>query len=197
MADFAIYPSLHDRRVLVTGGASGIGASIVEHFVAQGARVGFIDLEAEVAERLVASLGERRGHAVFARADLRDIGALRQSIDQLRAKLGGSFNVLINNAARDDRHGIHQVTPEYWDERMNTNLRHQFFAAQALKDEMIAAGGGSMINFTSISFKMATGGMPVYLTAKAAVIGLTRALARDLGQHHIRVNSVIDRKSVV
>jgi D-xylose 1-dehydrogenase len=191
MTDFAIYPSLRDRRVLVTGGASGIGASIVEHFAAQGARVGFIDLDAEGAERLAASLGDRRANAVFARADLRDIGALRQAIDQLRAKLGGSFSVLVNNAARDDRHGIDEVTPDYWDERMATNLRHQFFAAQALKDEMIAAGGGSMINFTSISFKMATAGMPVYLTAKAAVIGLTRALARDLGQHHIRVNSVM------
>src|SRR5579864_1666593 len=95
MADFAIYPSLRDRRVLVTGGASGIGASIIEHLVAQGARVGFIDLDAEGAERLAASLGDRRAHAVFARADLRDIGALRQAIDQLRTKLGGSFSVLV------------------------------------------------------------------------------------------------------
>ncbi|MGH7124643.1 MAG: SDR family NAD(P)-dependent oxidoreductase [Stellaceae bacterium] len=191
MTGFAIYPSLRDRRVLVTGGASGIGASIVEHLVAQGARVGFIDLDTEAAERFTASLGDRRALAIFARADLRDIAALRQAIDTLRQKLGGSFSVLVNNAARDDRHGIDQVTPEYWDERMNTNLRHQFFAAQALKDEMIASGGGSIINFTSISFKMATPGIPVYLTAKAAVIGLTRALARDLGAHHIRVNSVM------
>jgi D-xylose 1-dehydrogenase len=191
MADFAIYPSLRERCVLVTGGASGIGASIVEHFVAQGARVGFIDLDAEGAERIAASLGDRRGNAAFARADLRDIGALRQAIDALREKLGGSFSVLVNNAARDDRHSIDEVTPEYWDDRMNTNLRHQFFAAQALKDEMIQAGGGSIINFTSISFRMATRGMPLYLTAKAAVIGLTRALARDLGRHHIRVNSVM------
>ncbi|HKF73560.1 MAG TPA: SDR family oxidoreductase [Stellaceae bacterium] len=191
MTGFASYPSLRERRVLVTGGASGIGASIVEHFAAQGARVGFIDLDAEAAERLTASLGERRGHAVFARADLCDIAALRRAVDDLRTRLGGAFNVLVNNAARDDRHKIDAVTPDYWDERMATNLRHQFFAAQALKDEMIAAGGGSIINFTSISFRMATGGMPVYLTAKAAVIGLTRALARDLGPHHIRVNSVM------
>src|SRR5262245_47256939 len=100
MADFAIYPSLRDRRVLVTGGASGIGASIVEHFAAQGARVGFIDLDAEAAERLVASLGEKRGNVMFARADLRDIAALRRSIDTLRQKLGGAFSVLVNNAAR-------------------------------------------------------------------------------------------------
>jgi D-xylose 1-dehydrogenase len=190
MSSFANYPSLRDRGVLVTGGASGIGASIVEHFVAQGARVGFIDLDAEAAERLTVSLGERRANAVFVRADLRDIAALRQAIDTLRARLGGSFTVLVNNAARDDRHDIDQVTPEYWDERMATNLRHQFFAAQALKDEMIAAGGGAIINMSSISFLLGQGGMPVYLTAKSAVVGLTRALARDLGPHRIRVNAV-------
>ena len=190
MSSFANYPSLRDRSVLVTGGASGIGASIVEHFVAQGSRVGFIDLDAEAAERLTVSLGERRANAVFARADLRDIAALRQAIDTLRASLGGSFTVLVNNAARDDRHGIDQVTPEYWDERMATNLRHQFFAAQALKDEMIAVGGGAIINMSSISFLLGQGGMPVYLTAKSAVVGLTRALARDPGPHRIRVNAV-------
>jgi NAD(P)-dependent dehydrogenase (short-subunit alcohol dehydrogenase family) len=190
MSSFANYPSLRDRGVLVTGGASGIGASIVEHFVAQGSRVGFIDLDAEAAERLTVSLGERRANAVFVRADLRDITALRQAIDTLRARLGGSFTVLVNNAARDDRHDIDQVTPEYWDERMATNLRHQFFAAQALKDEMAAAGGGAIINMSSISFLLGQGGMPVYLTAKSAVVGLTRALARDLGPHRIRVNAV-------
>jgi D-xylose 1-dehydrogenase len=190
MTGFAIYPSLRDRRVLVTGGASGIGAGIVEHFVAQGARVGFIDLDIVAAERLIGSLGEQAPHAAFARADLRDIAALRQAIDALRVKLGGSFTVLVNNAARDDRHAIDQVTPEYWDERMATNLRHQFFAAQALKDEMIAAGGGAVINMSSISYLLGQGGMPVYLTAKSAVVGLTRALARDLGPHHIRVNAV-------
>src|SRR3984893_2964421 len=190
MTGFAIYPSLRDRRVLVTGGASGIGAGIVEHFVAQGARVGFIDLDAAAAERLMGSLGGQASHAAFARADLRDIAALRQAIDALRVRLGGSVTVLVNNAARDDRHAIDQVTPEYWDERMATNLRHQFFAAQALKDEMIAAGGGAVINMSSISFLLGQGGMPVYLTAKSAVVGLTRALARDLGPHHIRVNAV-------
>ena len=190
MTGFAIYPSLRERRVLVTGGASGIGASIVEHFVAQGARVGFIDLDGEAAERLLASLGERRANAAFARADLRDIAALRQAIGDLRARLGGSFSVLVNNAARDDRHGIDQVTPDYWDERMATNLRHQFFAAQALKDEMIAAGGGSIVNMSSISFLLGQGGMPAYVTAKSAVVGLTRGLARDLGPHRIRVNAV-------
>jgi NAD(P)-dependent dehydrogenase (short-subunit alcohol dehydrogenase family) len=190
MTGFATYPSLRERRVLVTGGASGIGASIVEHFVQQGARVGFIDLDGDAAERLLTSLGKARANAAFARADLRDIAALRGAIGDLRTSLGGSFTVLINNAARDDRHSIDQVTPEYWDERMATNLRHQFFAAQALKDEMIAAGQGSIVNMSSVSFLLAQGGMPVYLTAKSAVVGLTRALARDLGPHKIRVNAV-------
>jgi NAD(P)-dependent dehydrogenase (short-subunit alcohol dehydrogenase family) len=191
MTTFATYPSLRYRTVLVTGGASGIGAGIVEHFLAQGARVGFIDFDTAASEGLLATLGELAANCCFAQADLRDIAALRAAVERIRSTLGGPITILVNNAARDDRHSIDEVTPDYWDERMATNLRHQFFAAQALKDEMIAAGGGSMINFTSISFRMATGGMPVYLTAKAAVIGLTRALARDLGPHHIRVNSVM------
>jgi len=189
MTDFATYPSLRGRRVLVTGGASGIGAGIVEHFAAQGARVGFIDTDAEAAERLTGTLGKARANVAFARADLRDIAALRRAIAALRETLG-SFTVLVNNAARDDRHAIDEVTPDYWDERMETNLRHQFFAAQALKDEMIAEGGGSIVNMSSISFLLGQGGMPVYLTAKSAVVGLTRALARDLGPHRIRVNAV-------
>jgi len=133
MTDFATYPSLRGRRVLVTGGASGIGAGIVEHFAAQGARVGFVDTDVEAAERLTGTLGKARANVAFARADLRDIAALRRAIAALRETLG-SFTVLVNNAARDDRHAIDEVTPDYWDERMETNLRHQFFAAQALKD---------------------------------------------------------------
>ena len=188
---FATYPSLADRAVLVTGGASGIGASMVEHFAAQGARVGFIDFDQPTAERLLAKLGAQAKNCRFAHADLRDIGALQAAIDRLRAELGGPFTVLVNNAARDDRHSIESVTQEYWDERMATNLRHQFFAAQALRQEMIDAGGGSIVNMSSVSFLSAMGGMPVYVTAKSAVIGLTRALARDLGPHRIRVNAVI------
>src|SRR6185437_15652614 len=141
--DFAIYPSLRNRRVLVTGGASGIGASIVEHFVKQGAWVGFIDLDTDAAEELLATLGDEIGACHFAAADLRDIDALRGAIDRLRGDLGGGFSVLVNNAARDDRHAVDDVTPEYWDERMATNLRHQFFCAQAVKEDMITAGGGS------------------------------------------------------
>ncbi len=115
---------------------------------------------------------------------------MRAAIDTLRDGLGGPFTVLVNNAARDDRHAIDDVTPEYWDDRMATNLRHQFFCVQALKADMIAAGGGSIINMSSNSFLLASGGMPAYTAAKSAVIGLTRGLARDLGPHHIRANIV-------
>lgn len=188
MSGFATYPSLRDRRVLVTGGASGIGASIVEHFAEQGALVGFIDLDARAAEALLRTLD---GTCRFAIADLRDIAALRGAIDRLQSELGDGFTVLVNNAARDDRHTIDDVTPEYWDERMATNLRHQFFCAQAVKDDMIAAGGGAIVNFSSVTVRLKTGGLPVYVAAKAAVVGLTRALARELGPHHIRVNTVV------
>ena len=190
MADqFASYPSLKGRRVLVTGGASGIGASIVRHFVEQGAQVGFVDLDEAGAAR---TLGEMPAGATarFAACDLRDIAALRTAIATLREQLGGPFTVLVNNAARDDRHTIDEVTPEYWDDRMATNLRHQFFCVQAVKPDMIEAGGGSIINMSSNSFLLASGGMPAYTAAKSAVIGLTRGLARDLGPHHIRANIV-------
>jgi NAD(P)-dependent dehydrogenase (short-subunit alcohol dehydrogenase family) len=186
---FARYPSLAGRRVLVTGGASGIGAGIVEHFIDQGAHVGFLDLDEAAAAALIA--GQPDGAAVaFRRVDLRDIPAVRSAIAELRDALGGGFTVLVNNAARDDRHAIDEITPEYWDERMATNLRHQFFCAQTVKEDMIAAGFGSIINMSSNSFLLGQGGMPAYTAAKSAVIGLTRALARDLGPHHIRANTV-------
>ena len=186
---FATYPSLKGRRVLVTGGASGIGASIVAHFAAQGALVGFLDLDEAGASTTLAALPpDATVH--FARCDLRDIAALRLAITQLSDALGGPFTVLVNNAARDDRHAIDDVTPEYWDERMATNLRHQFFCVQALKAGMVASGGGSIINMSSNSFLLASGGMPAYTAAKSAIIGLTRGLARDLGPHHIRANIV-------
>ena len=181
----ATYPSLKDRSVLVTGGASGIGASIVEHFAAQGARVAFLDVDAEGG----AAHAERTG-AHFERCDLRDIPALRAAVARAAERVG-RIAVLVNNAARDDRHSLESVTPEYWDERMATNLRHQFFMAQAVAPGMIAAGAGSIINFGSVSWRLGQGGMPVYTTAKAAVEGLTRSLARDLGPHRIRANTVI------
>jgi NAD(P)-dependent dehydrogenase (short-subunit alcohol dehydrogenase family) len=187
---FATYPSLRGRRVLVTGGASGIGAGIVSHFVAQGSLVGILDIDAAAAKDLLATLPEGPGRAAFAQVDLRDIPAVRGAIDDLRGTLGGGITVLVNNAARDDRHSIDSVTPEYWDERMATNIRHQFFCAQAVKNDMITAGGGSIINMSSTSFLMGQGGMAAYTTAKSGVIGLTRSLARDLGPHRIRANSV-------
>ena len=188
--EFASYPSLRGARVLVTGGASGIGAGIVEHFAAQGSRVGFLDFDDAASAALLARLPES-ATVRFRRADLRDIPATRQAIRALEGDLGGPFGVLVNNAARDDRHSIDEVTPDYWDERMAANLRHQFFCAQAVAPAMRAAGRGSIINMSSHSFLVATGGMPAYTAAKAGVIGLSRGLARDLGPHRVRVNTVL------
>ncbi|SDB67758.1 SDR family NAD(P)-dependent oxidoreductase [Belnapia rosea] len=182
---FAQYPSLKDRVVLITGGASGIGASMVEHFAAQGARVAFLDFDREGGPKVA----ERTG-SLFLPCDLRDIAALRAAIAEVRARLG-LVTVLVNNAARDDRHGWETVEPEYWDERMQTNLRHHFFCAQAVAPMMIEAGQGSIINLGSVSWMKAQGGMPAYTTAKAAIRGLTRGLARDLGPNRVRVNEVV------
>jgi NAD(P)-dependent dehydrogenase (short-subunit alcohol dehydrogenase family) len=190
MIGFASYPSLQRKAVLVTGGASGIGASIVSHLADQGAKVGFVDFDAVAARRVLAECESKPGACRFAEADLRDIDALRRAVAEI-ADAFGPITGLVNNAARDDRHSIDAVTPEYWDERIAANLKHQFFAAQAVKDGMIAAGGGSIVNLSSCSYRIAQGGMPVYLTAKSAVVGLTRALARDLGPHHIRVNAIM------
>ncbi len=184
--NFARYPSLPDKVVYVTGGASGIGAEIVSAFAEQGARVGFVDMDAETSAALCAA-HENVTHEI---CDLRNIEGLRAAFAALRARIGPA-GVLVNNAARDDRHSWSDVTPEYWDDRMNTNLRHQFFAIQAVAPDMIAAGGGSIINLGSNSWFEAGGGFPAYATAKAAVHGLTRTMARDLGQHRIRVNAVV------
>ena len=185
----ASYPSLRNRRVLVTGGASGIGASIVEHFVAQGAHVGVLDIDPDAIDRLRTACPH--GASLEAEiVDVRDIEALRRGIVALATRLGGDFTVLVNNAARDDRHALQEVTPDYWDDRMNTNLRHQFFAIQALRAGMQAAGGGSVINMSSNAAMIGAPGMPVYTAAKTAVIGMTRSLARELGPHAIRVNAV-------
>jgi NAD(P)-dependent dehydrogenase (short-subunit alcohol dehydrogenase family) len=183
---FARYPSLSGKTVYVTGGASGIGAEIVAAFARQGAHVGFVDLDAPASAALCTSL-PNVSHEI---CDLRDIESLRAAFATLRAKIGPA-QVLVNNAARDDRHAWTDVTPEYWDERMQTNLRHQFFAIQAVAPDMIAGGGGSIINIGSNSWFEAGGGFPAYATAKSAVHGLTRTMARDLGQHRIRVNAVV------
>ncbi len=191
MDGYAIYPSLKDRVVFVTGGGSGIGASIVEHFCAQSSRVAFVDLKRDDSEALVKRIAER-GHPapLFTGCDLTDIDALRAAIAETRAKLG-PIRVLVNNAAHDERHSIDSVTPEYWDDRIAVNLKHQFFAAQAVYKDMAAAGGGSIVNLGSVSWVIGQGGMPCYTTAKSAVAGLTRSLARDLGPMNIRVNSIL------
>jgi NAD(P)-dependent dehydrogenase (short-subunit alcohol dehydrogenase family) len=187
----ASYPSLEGRVVLVTGGGSGIGASIVEHLCAQGARVAFVDIDRAASQALVQRIEQRGQPApLFLPCDLRDITALQAAFTETRDRLG-PIRVLVNNAAHDERHAIEQVTPEYWDDRFAVNLRHQFFAAQAVASDMAAAGGGSIINFGSTSWLVGQGGMPAYLSAKAAVAGLTRALARDLGPMNIRVNCIV------
>ena len=187
---FAIYPSLKDRVVFVTGGASGTGAEIVRAFVGQGSKVGFVDFDVERGGALAAALRAEGGQVRFEACDLRDIAALRKAFEALAADLGPAA-VLVNNAARDDRHRWDEVTPEYYDERIATNLRHMFFAIQAVAPGMMAAGGGSIINLGSDSWWRAGGGFPVYTTAKAAVHGLTRGMARDLGPHRIRVNTLV------
>jgi D-xylose 1-dehydrogenase len=187
----ATYPSLYDRVVFVTGGASGIGASEVTHFAEQGARVAFVDGADDAAEKLVATLRDAGLPAPFYQhCDLKDIGALRAAIAEVGRRLG-NISVLVNNAANDQRHAWQDMTPEYWDERLATNLRHQFFAIQAVAPMMRVAGGGSIINFGSISWHSNQGGMPAYTTAKAAVEGLSKGMARDLGVYGIRVNTVI------
>jgi NAD(P)-dependent dehydrogenase (short-subunit alcohol dehydrogenase family) len=187
MPEFAIYPSLRGQTVFLTGGASGIGAEIVKAFAAQGAKVGFLDLDAEGSAAMAETT---EGTVDYEICDLRDINALQDGLAALKSRLG-SASVLVNNAARDDRHDWKDVTVEYWDDRQATNLRHIFFAIQAVAPDMIAAGGGSIVNIGSNSWWEAGGGFPGYATAKSAVHGLTRTMARDLGRHRIRVNTVV------
>jgi NAD(P)-dependent dehydrogenase (short-subunit alcohol dehydrogenase family) len=188
---FAHFPSLRDRVVVVTGGGSGIGASIVGHFAHQGARVGFLDVDVASSLALVRELSAAAPHApLFVRCDLTDIAALKAALAEIENRLG-VVRVLVNNAGNDDRHRFADVTPEYWDERMNVNLRHQFFATQAVAPGMARAGGGSVINLSSIAWVIPSTGLPVYVAAKAAVVGLTRTLARELGGDAIRVNAVM------
>jgi NAD(P)-dependent dehydrogenase (short-subunit alcohol dehydrogenase family) len=183
----AVYPSLAGRVVFVTGGGSGIGAAIVAAFAQQKSSVAFVDIDEKAAAEVQASLGDTP--STFERCDVRDVAALRRAIQNARERLG-PITVLINNAARDDRHASEEVTPEYWDERMAVNLKHQFFAAQAVLPDMKAAKSGSIINFGSSSWMTGQGGMVAYTAAKSAVLGLTRSLARDFGPYNIRVNAI-------
>jgi D-xylose 1-dehydrogenase len=190
MSSFASYPSLKDRAVFISGGGSGIGASIVEHFATQGAKVGFVDIDEAAAKALGAKI-TAAGHPapMFAKCDVRDIPVYQAAIADMAGRLG-PFTVLINNAARDDRHSLEEVTPAYWDERIAVNLRHQFFAIQTVAPGMKKAGGGSIVNFSSVSYHTMTADLAVYQAAKAAVIGMTRGLARDLGADKIRLNAI-------
>ena len=181
----ASYPSLAGKRVLVTGGGSGIGAGIVEGFVRQQADVIFFDIAEEESRALAERLGCR-----FERADLLDVPAAQALIARLIAE-GGAFDVLVNNAANDDRHDWEEVTPAYWDERIGVNLKHQFFCAQAVAPGMREKGAGAIVNLGSISWHLGMKDIPIYQTAKAAIEGLTRALARELGEDGVRVTCVV------
>ena len=189
MAQGAIYPDLEGKVVIVTGGGSGIGESIVHHFARQKARVGFLDIN-ETASRSIVSAMDKAGTPVaFRHCDLTDIPALREAIASLRKDLG-PVGVLVNNAAHDERHRMEDVTEAYWDQRIAVNLKHQFFCAQAVIEDMKAARAGSIVNFGSVSWMVGQGGMAAYTAAKSAVLGLTRSLARDFGPYNIRCNAI-------
>jgi D-xylose 1-dehydrogenase len=185
----AVYPSLANRVAFVTGGGSGIGAAIVAAFAQQKTSVAFVDIDETASAEVLARLAAMGAASTFERCDVRDVAALRRAIQNARERLG-PITILINNAARDDRHASEEMSPEYWDERMAVNLKHQFFAAQAVLPDMKAAQWGSIINFGSSSWMVGQGGMVAYTAAKSAILGLTRSLARDFGPYNIRVNAI-------
>lgn len=191
LTNYGRYPSLKDKVVFVTGGGSGIGAAIVESFVDQGAKVAFVDVNVEGSNKLLEDLQAQYGRQpLFIKCDVTDTGALRQAIKDIAAKLG-DIEVLVNNAAHDQRHKWQDVTPEYWDERVAINIKQYFFCMQAVLPGMIKKKAGSIINTGSMSWKAKQGGMPAYTTSKAATHGLTRGMARDVGKDNIRVNTVV------
>ena len=191
MNEIASYPSLENKVVIVTGGASGIGESIVEQFVIQKSKVAFIDIEEKLAKNLIERINKKYNtKPLFIKCDLKNISELKDSIQQVKQDLG-PISILINNAANDERHNIDDVTSEYWDDRMNINLKHYFFAIQSVYKDMKKLGKGTIVNIGSFSWMKGQGGMPGYTTAKSAIMGLTRTLARDLGIHNIRVNCIV------
>jgi len=188
---FARYPSLKDKAVLITGGATGIGESLVTHFARQGARVAFLDIQDEAAEALVEALvAEGCVRPVYRYCDLTDVGELQRAAADVIGALG-TVDVLVNNAANDQRHRIEEVTEEYWDRSMAVNLRPQFFMIQAVLPAMRKAGRGVIVNMSSICWMIPSTGVPLYIAAKAAIVGLTRTLAHELGPENIRVNAVL------
>ena len=191
MNEIASYPSLENKVVIVTGGASGIGESIVEQFVIQKSKVALIDIEEKLAKNLTERINNKYNtKPLFIKCDLKNISELKDSIQQVKQDLG-PISILINNAANDERHNIDDVTSEYWDDRMNINLKHYFFAIQSVYKDMKKLGKGTIVNIGSFSWMRGQGGMPGYTTAKSAIMGLTRTLARDLGIHNIRVNCIV------
>ena len=190
MAYSAVFPDLKGKPVLITGGGSGIGAALTEGFALQGSQVAFIDIADAPSEALCDRVESATGaRPLYLKADLKDIDALRGAVAKAEAAHGAAL-VLINNAARDDRHALADVTPEYWDANQAINLKPHFFTAQAVAEGMKKAGTGSIINFTSTSFLINLGNMPSYTAAKAGIIGLTKGLAGALGPHGIRVNAI-------
>jgi NAD(P)-dependent dehydrogenase (short-subunit alcohol dehydrogenase family) len=190
-SQFASYPSLHGKVVLITGGATGIGESLVTHFARQGSQVAFFDIQDDAAQLLVDSLTAEGCPAPhYLHCDLTDVAGLRSCVEAVIAAWG-TVDVLVNNAANDRRHAIEEVTSEYWDKSMAVNLRPQFFMIQAVLPAMRKAGHGSIINMSSISWMIPSIGVPVYITAKAAIVGLTRTVAHEVGKDGIRVNAVL------
>ena len=187
----ATYKDLKDKRVFITGGGSGIGASIVEHFCEQGAEVFFIDINEEASNRLIIECKKKEfSIPTFIKCDLLNIKDLQNTISKI-INDNGAIDVLVNNAANDERHSIDEVTEEFWNERMNINLRHYFFTVQSVRKSMIKNNGGVIVNIGSASWMIGQGGMAAYTAAKSGVVGLTRSFARDLGEYNIRVNSVV------
>ncbi len=186
----AIYPSLKDRLVVVTGGGSGIGAGFTEAFARQGARVVFFDIAEADSKALEASLSALSPAPTFHHCDLMDVSALQTCLAQIVAE-HGPIDVLINNAANDDRHKLAEVTPDYWDDRINVNLRHLYFAAQSVATGMRDQGRGVIINLGSISWHLGLPDLSLYETAKAGIEGMTRALARELGGDGVRVVCIV------
>ena len=190
-SQLATYPSLQDKVTLITGGASGIGASLVEHFCRQQARVSYIDINEEAAATLNHQLTQAGlPTPTFYKVDLRDISSLEAAIQTIH-QVDGPIRALINNAGWDERRAVGDVTPDFWDMSQEINLRPHFFAAQAVAEKMADAGGGSIVNLSSNSWMLGVPGMPAYVAAKAGIVGLTKALARELGPKKIRVNALL------
>lgn len=185
------YLDLENKKVFITGGGSGIGASIVEHFCQQNSEVYFVDINIKESKKLIKVIKNKNLKLpTFIECDLLNIKKLQDIIFKI-IKEKGSIDILINNAANDQRHPIEEVTEEYWDNRMAVNLKHYFFTVQAVKESMIKKKEGSIVNMGSVSWMIGEGGMAAYTAAKSAVLGLTRSFARDLGKYNIRVNSIV------